>query len=77
LPEHLAFRFTASQKAQEQVVELEDDRAVLRGFKTPVRLENASFPGMNQSFETPHGRGGTARRAFHREAAAVPAMKPG
>jgi hypothetical protein len=28
LPEHLAFRFTALQKAQEQVVEWEDDRAV-------------------------------------------------
>src|SRR5262249_36764252 len=27
-PEHLGFRLTASQKAQEDVVELEDDRAV-------------------------------------------------
>jgi hypothetical protein len=28
LPEHLAFRLTPPQKAQEHVVELEDDRAV-------------------------------------------------
>jgi hypothetical protein len=39
-----------------KVVSAELDAMLVRGFKTPVRLEKCAFLGMNQSFESPHAR---------------------